>query len=62
MIKVHRKPSSKNCSGKTNICNFFVGDTVSQETFERIYNICPIKKFSGGGRVIGNDKVGGFKS
>ena len=26
-----------------------------------IYNVCPIKKFSGGGRVIGNNYVGDFK-
>ena len=36
-------------------------ETVSQGTFEHIYDICPIKKFSGGGRVIGNNSVGGFK-
>ena len=30
-------------------------ETVSQETFEHVYDVCPIKKFNGGGRVIGNN-------
>ena len=33
----------------------FFGDTVTQVTFEHIYNICPIKKFSERGRFIGNN-------
>ena len=35
-------------------------ETVSQGTFEYIYDVCPIKKFSGGG-VIGNNLIGRFK-
>ena len=30
-------------------------ETVSQGTFEHIYNVFPIKRFSGRGRVIGNN-------
>ena len=31
-------------------------ETVFQGTFEHIYDdVCPIKKFSGGGRIIGNN-------
>ena len=30
-------------------------ETVSQGTFEHIYDVCPIKKFSGGGRVVGHN-------
>ena len=55
IIKVHRKPSWKSCSGKTNIHIIFFGDTVSQGTFENISNVCPINKFSEEGRVIGNN-------
>ena len=51
--KLHRKPSRKSCSGKTNIRIIFVGDTFPQGTFEYIY--CPIKKFSEGGTVFGNN-------
>ena len=43
IIKVYRKPSWKNCSGKTNIRIIFFWDTVYQRTFEHIY----INKFSG---------------
>ena len=42
VIKVHCKSSGKNCSGKTNICTIFFGDTVSQGTFKlhtHIYTI-----------------------
>ena len=31
------------------------GETVSQRRFEHINDVYPIKKFSGGGRVIGNN-------
>ena len=44
----------KSCSSKPDICIIFIGDTVFQGTFEHIYDICPIKMFSGGRRVIGN--------
>ena len=60
IIKVHHKPSWKSCD-KTKIRVIFIGDTVSQGTFEHKYDVCPIKKFSGGRRVIGNNKVGGYK-
>ena len=53
--------SWKSHSGKTNIYIIFVGDSVSQGTFEYIYNVCPMKIFSGGGSVIGNNYVGSFK-
>ena len=33
----------------------FCGETVSQGTFEHIYDVCPIKKFSGRGSVIKNN-------
>ena len=43
-------------------------ETVSQEIFEHIYNVCPMLTYiqslsnqEEGGRVIGNNKVGGFK-
>ena len=52
IIKELCKSSRKSCSGKTNICTIFIGDTVSQGTFEHIYDFGPIKKFSSGGRVI----------
>ena len=55
IIKVNRKLSWKGCIVKANIRIIFFGDTVSQGTFEHIYDVCPIKKFSGGGRVIGNN-------
>ena len=48
-----------NCSGKTNICTIF-GGTVSQGTFEHIYNVGPVKKFSRGGSVIRNNYVEAF--
>ena len=44
---MHCKPSRKSCRGKTNIRIIFVGDTVSQGTYEHIYDVCPIKTFSG---------------
>ena len=34
--------------------------TVSPGTFEHIYDVFPIKKFTEGGRVFGNYSVGGF--
>ena len=61
IIKVHSKPSWKSWSGQTNIRIIFLGDTVSQRTIEYIYDIYPIKKFSGGGSVIGNNSFGSFK-
>ena len=51
IIKVYRKPSSQSCSDNTNIRIIFVGDTVFQGQFDHIYDVCPIKKFSGGGRL-----------
>ena len=30
-------------------------ETVSKGTFKHIYDVCPIKKFGGGGIVIGNN-------
>ena len=36
-------------------------DTVSQGILEYIYDLCPIKKFSGRGRVMGNNLVGVLK-
>ena len=52
---MHYKPSRKSCSGKTNILIIFFEDTIAQETFEHIYDACPIKKFSEVGSVIGNN-------
>ena len=45
MIKVHSKTSWQNRSGKTNVRIMLLRDSVSQETFEYIYDVCPIKKF-----------------
>ena len=58
---MHCKPSRKSCSCKTKIRIIFFGDTVSQGTFEHLYDVCPIKKFSGGRKVIGNNQGRGFK-
>ena len=33
---------------------YFFGDTLPQGTFKHICDVCLIKKFSGGGGVIGN--------
>ena len=52
IIKVHRKPSTKSYSGKANIRIIFFEDSVLQETFEHIYDVCPIKKFSGGEELL----------
>ena len=52
---MHSKPSWKSCGGKTNVRIIFVGDTISPGAFEHIYDVCPIKKFNGGRRVIGNN-------
>ena len=42
------------CEIMTNVLIIFVGDSLPRE-FERIYDVCPIKKLSGGRRVIGNN-------
>ena len=60
IIKVHHKLSRNSCSDKTNIRIIFFEDTC-QGTIEHIYDVCPIKKFSREGKIIGNNKVGGFK-
>ena len=52
---VYCKSSWKICSGKTNMLIIFFGDIVSQRTFEHLYDICPMKKFSVEGGVIGNN-------
>ena len=36
-------------------------NTYSQGPFEHIYDVCPIEKFSGMGRIIGNILVGDSK-
>ena len=61
IYNVHSKTSRKSCSYKTNLRIIFVGGTVSLGTLEHICDVCPIRKFSGGGRVIGNNQVGSFK-
>ena len=58
---MHCKLSRKSCSGKTIIRTIFFGDTVPQSTFEHIYDVGPIKKFSRGESVIRNNQVEGFK-
>ena len=60
---MHCKTSWKSCCGKTKVRIIFVEGTVSQRTFEHIYDVCPTKKFrGGGGEVIENNKIGSFKS
>ena len=36
---MHCKSSGKSCSGKTNICSIFFGDTLSCGTFKKIYDV-----------------------
>ena len=45
--------SWKSRCGKTNVRIIYVAGTTFQGTLEDIYNLCPINKFSGGGRVNG---------
>ena len=42
---MYHKLPWKSCSGNTNMCIIFFGDTVSQGTFVHIYDVCPQDNF-----------------
>ena len=50
------KTSRTSRSGETNVHTVFVCDT-----FEHVYDVFSLKKFSGEGRVIGNNELGSCK-